>query len=336
MLFHVYPKRIVMEKSETYFTELVALYFSGEATTEDMEILSGWLASDPERQKQFEEYRRTWTLMEEERIGDKINAETEWAKFNMTKSRASFTFTMALRIAALFILLLVPAWFIWRYFTGPDMITVTAQAGPVECTLPDGTLATLNKRAMIEYPEKFSGRTRTVTVTGEVCFEVSHDAAKPFIVQAASIRVEVLGTVFYVNAPQGQDNISVILTSGRVATYFKGEKSRKVLLEPGEAAEISVAEHSIAKHEADDPNLLAWKTRRMVFENASLGEVVEVLNGVYQSRIKLEDPGLAGCRVTVTFDGQSLESVLNVLRATLGISTTSASDGITISGKACE
>jgi len=335
MLFYVYHKRIVMEKSETYFTELVAGYFSGEATAEDIELLSGWIASDPEKQRQFEEYRRTWTLMEEERIGSRVDVDSEWKEFSSKTAKRSFSFATVYRIAALVILLMVPAWFIWRYVSGP-MIRITAQNGPLGCTLPDGTLATLNKGTVIEYPKTFSGKTRPVKVSGKVCFEVTRDPEKPFIVETGDVRVEVLGTVFYVNAPEGQDNISVILTSGSVATYFKGEKNQKVLLEPGEAAEISVAEHSIAKHEAADPNLLAWKTRKMVFENATLEEIVNLLNEVYQSRIILSDKRLAGCRVTATFDGQSLESVLNVLRATLGISCETTSEGIVISGKACD
>lgn len=336
MLFYVYHKSIVMEKSETYFTELVAGYFSGEATAEDIELLSGWVASDPEKQRQFEEYRRTWTLMEEERIGSRVDVESEWKAFSSKKSKKSFSLATAYRIAALVVLLLVPAWFIWRYVSGPEMIRIAAQSGTLACTLPDGTLATLNKGAVIEYPGTFSGKTRPVGISGEVCFEVTRDPEKPFIVETGNVRVEVLGTVFYVNAPEGQDHISVILTSGSVATYFKGEKSQKVLLEPGEAAEISVAEHSIARHEAADPNLLAWKTRKMVFENATLEEIVNLLNEVYSARIILSDKRLAGCRVTATFDGQSLESVLNVLRATLGIGCETTSEGIVISGKACD
>ena len=336
MLFYVYHKSIVMEKSETYFTELVAGYFSGEATAEDIELLSGWIASDPEKRKQFEEFRRTWTLLEEERIGETIDVEAEWKKFNARKNRSSFPFVTVYRIAALLVILLVPGWYIWRYVTEPEMIRVAATAGPVGCALPDGSMATLNKGAAIEYPATFTGRTRTVTVTGEVCFEVTHDASKPFIVEKDNARIEVLGTVFYVIAPQGRDNISVILTSGHVATYFKGAKSSKVLLEPGEAAEISLEGHSIVKHPATDPNLLAWKTHKMVFENTSLGDIVTLLNEVYQARVILKDQHLAGCRVTATFDGQSLESVLNVLRATLGITCETTSEGILISGKACE
>jgi transmembrane sensor len=196
-------------------------------------------------------------------------------------------------------------------------------------------VVTLNKGAVIEYPESFSGSTRQVKITGEACFEVTHNASQPFIVQTGNVRVEVLGTVFYVNTGSG-DHVSVVLTSGSVATYFKGDRNAKVILEPGEAAEVSVPEHSIAKHPVDDPNLLAWKTHRMVFKNTSLQEIVRLLDEVYQVRITIADPRLAGCRVTATFDQQSLESVMNVLRATLGISFVNTPGGIVITGNRCE
>ncbi len=333
-----------MEKNDTYFTELLARYFSGEATPEDIQLLSGWVQSDPARQQQFEEYRRTWDLLQEERVNAQVDVDAEWGRFRGTDvSRRSSLggsrsrpYVAAFRIAALVVLLLVPAWFLYRYIAAPEQIHLAAEAGSLACNLPDGSVVTLNKGASIDYPEEFSGRTRQVNITGEACFEVSHDASKPFIVQTGNVRVEVLGTVFYVKAGSGEEHVSVILESGSVAAYFKGDSRNRVILEPGEAAEVSVPKHAIDKHPAGDPNALAWKTRYMVFENQPLGDIVTLLNEVYNTRIVLADQRLSGCRVTATFDRQSLEAVLNVLRATLGITVENTSRGIVISGKACD
>jgi ferric-dicitrate binding protein FerR (iron transport regulator) len=241
-----------------------------------------------------------------------------------------------LRIAAIIVILLVPGWFLFRYVSAPEQILLSAETGTLACNLPDGSVVTLNKGATIEYPQSFTGKTRQVKITGEACFEVSRDEAKPFIVQIGGVRVEVLGTVFYVKEDMAAGHVSVILASGSVATYFKAGNKNKVILQPGEAAEISLPEHTIEKHAADDPNMLAWKTRHMEFENTPLQEIVTLLNDVYQARILLADPKLAGCRVTATFDQQSLESVLAVLQATLGITTENTSEGIVISGRTCE
>jgi transmembrane sensor len=341
----VYHIRIVMDKSETYFIELVTRYFSGEATAEDLEILSGWVASDPGKRQEFDEYRRTWTLMEEANVAGHTDVDAEWDRFvaarqaadtPVTRTLTGFPLSRMLRIAAVALVLLIPAWFLWRYIAAPDQIRVTAETGALTCNLPDGSVVTLNKGAMIEYPETFTGSTRQVKITGEACFEVTHDASKPFIAQTGNVRVEVLGTVFYVNAGSGTSHVSVVLTSGSVATYFKGDRNGRVILEPGEAAEVSVPDHSIAKHAVDDPNLLAWKTHRMVFKNTSLQEIVRLLDEVYQVRITIADQRLAGCQVTATFDQQSLESVMNVLRATLNISFANTPGGIVITGNGCE
>lgn len=334
-----------MEKSETTFTELLALYFSGEASAEDIRILSGLVGSDPARKLQFEEYRRTWTLMEEAQIAGKVNPDQEWDDFQAAKAqrqthslenRKGFHFGRILRIAAVVGLLLVPAWFIWQYATRPEQILVSAKSGTLETLLPDGSRVTLNKGAMLAYPASFTGNTRQVVLTGQACFEVSREVSKPFIVQTGNVRVEVLGTVFYVSAGADKDFVSVILASGSVVTYFKGDKEHRVLLEPGEAAELSVSHHAISKHLVNDPNLTAWKTRRMVFENATLQEIVGTLNEVYEARITLADPRLAGCRVTATFDRQSLESVLTVLQATVGFTLSRTAEGIILSGTVCE
>lgn len=334
-----------MKTDESTFTDLLTRYFSGEADSEEIKILSGWVQSDPDRRKEFEDFRRTWTLLQEAQIGEAVDADQEWGSLKASlpddrtiglEPKSRFSYKPLLRIAAVAVLLLIPAWFLWRHFTRPEQITLTASVGPVECRLSDGTLITLNKGAMLRYPEEFAGKTRTVSINGEACFEVAHDPSRPFIVEAGNVRVEALGTVFYVRTGADRDSVSVLLSSGSVATYFQGGRKNEVILLPGEVAEISVSSQAITKHPADDPNQLAWKTRLLVFDNTPLGEIVTLLNEVYQTRLTLAGPQMAGCRVTATFDHQSLESVLTVLRATLDVTIEHTNRGMVISGKPCE
>jgi ferric-dicitrate binding protein FerR (iron transport regulator) len=56
---------------------------------------------------------------------------------------------------------------------------------------------------------------------------------------------------------------------------------------------------------------------------------------VYHSDIKLNDEQLKNCRVTTSFDNQSLEEVLIVLKATLDLTIQKTGPAIIISGKGC-
>ena len=73
----------------------------------------------------------------------------------------------------------------------------------------------------------------------------------------------------------------------------------------------------------------------MVFDNTPLTEVVEVLTNVYHTTICLSGNGLGDCIITATFDKQSLESVLNVLKATLDLQVRNSSGGIELTGHGC-
>jgi ferric-dicitrate binding protein FerR (iron transport regulator) len=74
----------------------------------------------------------------------------------------------------------------------------------------------------------------------------------------------------------------------------------------------------------------------MVFDNTPLKEVVALLTKVYHSKISLSDAQLSDCRITTTFDGQSLESVLNVLKATLDLQARDTGSGFELSGSVCK
>jgi ferric-dicitrate binding protein FerR (iron transport regulator) len=81
---------------------------------------------------------------------------------------------------------------------------------------------------------------------------------------------------------------------------------------------------------------MAWKTHVLVFENETLAQVVRTLQNVYQIPVKLAEPALSECRVTASFDNQSLESVLLVIKETLDLQIKQTGNVIEISGNGCK
>jgi transmembrane sensor len=346
-----------MEKDLTYFIDLITRYLSGEATPDEMITLSGWLKEKPENQKIFEEYQKTFDAVEETKINSTVDVNDEWKKFSSkihssgeTKKEAEiipletgFTFLpnyfkRVMRIAAIFILVAASAYVLYYYLKSdkPALQHMVAQNGSVESKLPDGTSVTLNTGATLDYPEKFKKNQRTVTLNGEAYFNVTHDASRPFIISAENICVEVLGTSFYVNTNGENGNIEVILTSGKVAVYQKDKPSERTILEPGEKAEFSKTDQKIIKSENEDENYMSFKTKKLVFSDTPLNEIISTLNKVYHSDIKLKSKSIADCHVTVTFDNQSLDAVLNVLKATVDLKIVKSGSSIEISGNDCK
>jgi len=89
----------------------------------------------------------------------------------------------------------------------------------------------------------------------------SHAILKTFIVEQAMSESKCLVTVFYREC-SGRRTISCDPHSGSVATYFKGEKNQKVLLEPVRR-QRSPLRSTRSPNMSGRPNLLAWKTRKM-------------------------------------------------------------------------
>ena len=74
------------------------------------------------------------------------------------------------------------------------------RGGEYVLVLSDGTTVYLNAESELTYPVKFSGKDRRVCLKGEAYFEVERDTCKPFIVEANSLEIQVLGTEFGVRA----------------------------------------------------------------------------------------------------------------------------------------
>jgi transmembrane sensor len=246
------------------------------------------------------------------------------------------TFQYIWKAAAVAIILLSASFLLYLYLSKPKEIVILAQTKNLEQLLPDGSVVYLHAGSQITYPEKFSSEKRNVELEGKAYFEVAHNKTKPFIVASGDARVEVIGTRFNVNTRKSGGSMEVVLTSGKVSLYFKGMKKDNLLLMPGEKAEVFTGKKVISKTLNTDPNYMAWKTRVIVFNDESLGEVVKTLQDVYQTPVRLVNQQLSQCRVTASFNDQSLQSVLEVIKETLGLQVKQNGNSIELSGNGCE
>ena len=172
-----------------------------------------------------------------------------------------------------------------------------------------------------------------MSLEGEAFFDVAHNQEKAFIIEAERMQIKVLGTSFYVNTRGGNNTMEVVLISGSVQLNY-GDK--EMMLEPGDKAIVLEESGEIVKQENKDPNLLAWKTKKLRFNDTPFSEIVDILKKVYQKDIIVMNPNIMNCRITATFDGQSLEAVLMVLQSTLDINVRPNGSQIEISGEGCQ
>jgi transmembrane sensor len=319
-------------KTRQYYIDLIVRYLSGDLTQAEKSIIESWMEEKASNKKLFDDYKKTWENLG--RVSDiaQIDVQNEWEVIKKRfyagdvrkvfkpgiPSVRNFSFWFA-RVAAILVialLLSITVLVITHNFASnsykTDKTTLTA-------TLPDGSQFTLNKGSTLKYPKRFRDDLRKVTLTGEAYFEVQPDHNKPFIVNAEEIEIKVLGTSFNVNAYRENDKIEVVVNSGKVAITKEGEITERLILQPGNKGTFNKSDQSLKLYVNKDPNFLSWKTREFVFENMSLKEIVRTINKVYNSKITIADDSLQDKRITVSFNNQSLDAILNVLSATLDI-----------------
>lgn len=341
-----------MNHPETYYIDLISRYFSGEITEEELRDLSDWTQNDTRNEEIFRQYAKTWQLLESQNLRKTIDINKEWqilqTKINSSVNIHStaenipdkhesktrpLNFFYSWKVAAAVAVFLVSSFFLYLLFSKPADIVVTAQNENMQVVLPDGSVVSLYQGSEISYPEKFTSASRKIALKGEAYFKVAHDKTKPFFVTSGDARVEVLGTQFNVNTNTASNTMEVVLTSGKVSVYYKEMPAEKVLLLPGEKAELITEAKKITKTINTDPNYNAWETHYIVFENESLSKAITTLEHVYQIQVMLTDKKLSEYKVTATFDNQTLESVLEVLSTTLDLQVKKDGKSFIISGK---
>jgi ferric-dicitrate binding protein FerR (iron transport regulator) len=166
----------------------------------------------------------------------------------------------------------------------------TPRGGQYQLILSDGSKVWLNAASSLRFPAAFGGNERKVEISGEAYFEVAKDASRPFKVDVPGKgEVEVLGTHFNVNAYRDEPTVKTTLLEGSVKVMVLATRD-KLVLNPGEQAQLQENGQITINKNADTEQALAWKTGSFHFSNADLGTVFRQLSRWYDVDVSFEGP----------------------------------------------
>jgi transmembrane sensor len=209
-------------------------------------------------------------------------------------------------IAAASILFLVGLEFLFK----PDVVNekqLTFQTSdvPKSIKLSDGSKIYLAANSLFQYPEKFEGEERKVSLLkGNAFFEVAKDKKHPFIITSGEIKTRVLGTSFHIQMSKAK--CEVIVVTGKVNVSSKGQS---VDLLPFEEALFSG--EKLTKLPVDKSVVMNWYTTDITLNEATLQQVISVLQYKYGVTFECENKQVLSIPVTVFIEkNASLESVL--------------------------
>lgn len=167
-----------------------------------------------------------------------------------------------------------------------DTTTIQAPLGNTqEITLADGSTVHLNSGATLDIPRGFGTSTRTLSLTGEAFFDVTH-ADMPFIVETFNASIKVLGTQFNITAwPKATTPATrVTLQEGRVLFAAEDSPDEAVHLTPGQQSEV-VNRRIAPVADVDVNKLLSWRTGGLAYDNEPLPNVIADLERRFATTI---------------------------------------------------
>jgi len=199
------------------------------------------------------------------------------------------------------------------FFPQPQTYATAAGENAV-VTLQDGARVDLAPRTVM------TTRGSDITVSGEAFFEITHRTAEPWLVHVGDATVRVLGTAFSVRHYADDRDVHVVVTEGRVGVVAPRLRSG-VTVAAGRAMQLH--DSTVSTQSADSRGSYTdWTTHQLVFQHASVSEVLAELGRWYGYQFRLADSTLATQHMSAAFDSRSITGTLALLKTTLDVTLT--------------
>jgi transmembrane sensor len=169
-----------------------------------------------------------------------------------------------------------------HYETPPEYTTALGEQRTIQ--LADSSIVTLNADSQIEL--RLDRNHRNIELKrGEALFKVAHDPARPFTVQTHTVIVQAVGTQFNVYERLNGTRVSVL--EGRVLITPLGNGGATTVAQSlGAGQEAQVAPDGTIQRnaKADVTKTVAWRERRLIFDDAPIEDMIYEFNRYNQSQ----------------------------------------------------
>lgn len=294
-------------------------------TATEQDAFSQWLAVDPRHRAAFSEQRKNWEDLDrlnglQSCVGAVPDPKLLAPRQGLV-ARGTRIALLPLALAAALVLMVYLAREPAAAPSGVDSRAMPSLAE--ERRLSDGSLLALNRGAAVRV--SFTASTREVRLDrGEAHFTVADESDRPFVVEAAGVAVQAVGTAFSVL--RERNAVTVLVTKGKVKVLRTGASASAdpPVVSAGQRAVVSLATSAPTPaitpiSPAEIEVRLAWKPRLLDFEDATLAEIAAEFNLRNPVRLTIGDPALGNRRLSASIRSNNLEGFLRLLETDFGI-----------------
>ena len=302
---------------------LLAKYFSGEASVNELTMLDDWLAESNQNQAYFDEMTLAFEKAVQPTPPPKVNTAKAWDKFEQYMQQAVPTELHSTKkpplkikryipIAAAIAVLVALAITLFTNNKDSDhAIHIAAAQNAVEHIMPDKSVIVLSENSSITYDKDYGTTEKSLSLTGKASFDVGEESSS-MIVSVGETFIKDIGTIFTVDGYADNQYISVSVESGIVLFYTISDSGLN--LYEGETGYFNKTTKQFSKHV--DGKEVGFD--QIVFNGTPLYKVIERLSQQFDISIALATNSIAHKQLTVSFSrDENVEYMLQVIAETL-------------------
>ncbi len=265
-----------------------------------------WVLSSPEHRREWESACRLWRVMGEAPKHYRRSPQPAMKRPRAGVGRRVAGVVAAGLMAACLVLVAGPSILIRLE---ADYRTSTGETRTVR--LEDGSSVVLGPASALA-ADFSSGKRHVRLLAGDAYFEVTHDAARPFRVEAGGVDVTVLGTAFDVSLTDRNTQVGLEHGSVKVTGEIAGATIDRVLV-PGEMVSIDRDAGAVTDEQVGAQEIGSWRDGRLIVVGATIGSVVQQIQRYHSAWISVPDPAFAAKRVTGVYDLKDPDKALGAL-----------------------
>ncbi|MNM91386.1 fec operon regulator FecR [compost metagenome] len=281
--------------------------------------LHAWLEADPQHSEEYEHLVSLW------RAADfiprqRLDALCQPEPVQQLPRRRFLRQALAAGVAVVALGLGFSGWQYQRLNHHAQLQTAFAERRQV--LLPDGSQLELNGATQLQVD--YSPKRRQIRLdAGEAMFIVAHDSNRPFVVDTAQGSVTVTGTRFDVRLDPGATRVAVEQGSVRV----QGKDASLAQLTAGLGIHIDAQGKLASPYAVNAAALTAWRQGKLVFDNATLAEVVAEASRYRTEPLRVAPGKVAQMRLSSTFSIDDTDALLRALPSILPVAIKTREDG---------
>ena len=142
----------------------------------------------------------------------------------------------------------------------------------------------------MRYPVSFSGKERTVELSGEAFFEVATDSLRPFSVKTDGLVVKAYGTSFNINTHK-PGHVYTALVEGCVGVIIESS-GQEYEMTPSQLADFNPTSNQLEIWTTDLSPYISWVEGRFLFINETLEQIMNTLSLWYDFEVLFEQEEL--------------------------------------------